>query len=78
MDLYEQIKSNSSNTSPKQLIQMLEYYGFVYKRTRGDHDLYVRQGYRCFPVPIKQNPLAVHIVKNALRMIQEIRDLTDI
>ena len=74
MDLYEKIKRNPHNVTPKQLIELLETYKFVYKETVGDHAQYKRSGYRRFPVPIKQNPLAIHIVKNALQMIEEIRE----
>lgn len=74
MDLYEKNKRNSSNITPKQLIELLEYYGFIYKETVGDHAQYKKPGYRRFPVPIRQNPLAIHIVKTALRLIDEIRE----
>ena len=37
MDLYEKIKRNKNNVTPKQLIELLESYGFEYKSTAGDH-----------------------------------------
>lgn len=75
MDLYEKIKRSPRNVTPKQLIELLEYYGFEYKATEGDHAQYKRPGYRRFPVPIRQNPLAIHIVKEALKIIREIQEL---
>ncbi|GAP12846.1 predicted periplasmic or secreted lipoprotein [Longilinea arvoryzae] len=75
MDLYERIKRNPSNVTPKQLMELLEEYGFENKGQEGDHVQYKKPGYRRFPIPIKQNPLAIHIVKEALRIIREIRDL---
>lgn len=75
MDLYEWIKHNPHNVTPKQLIELLESYGFEYKLTKGDHAQYKRPGNRTFPVPICQNPLAIHIVKAALRTIREIQEL---
>jgi len=75
MDLYERIMRNKHNVTPKQLIELLESYGFKHRSTSGDHYLYKRAGYRPFPVPIRQNPLAIHIVQEALRMIEEIREL---
>ncbi|MEI7989592.1 MAG: type II toxin-antitoxin system HicA family toxin [Chloroflexota bacterium] len=73
-DLYEKIKRNPKNVSPKLLIELLKSYDFVYRRTEGDHEIYKKPGYRSFPVPIRQNPLAIHIVKNALQIIAEIRE----
>jgi len=75
MDLYEKISRNPSNVTPKELIKLLESYGFEYKNTEGDHALYKKPGYRRFPIPISKNPLAIRIVKEALRLIREIRDL---
>jgi predicted RNA binding protein YcfA (HicA-like mRNA interferase family) len=75
MDMFAKIKRYPQNVTPKQLIELLENYGFEYKATEGDHALYKRPGYRRFPVPLKQNPLAIHIVKEALKIIQEIREL---
>ena len=37
MDLYEKIKRNKHNVTPRQLIELLESYGFEYKSTEGDH-----------------------------------------
>lgn len=74
MSLFDQIKRNPANVKPKKLIKLLEQYGFEYKGQEGDHAQYKRQGYRRFPVPVRQNPLAIHIVKEALRIIEEIRD----
>jgi predicted RNA binding protein YcfA (HicA-like mRNA interferase family) len=74
MDLYEEIKRNPHNVSPKRLIKLLESYGFQHRRTTGDHEIYKRPGFRPFPVPIGQRSLAIHIVKNALALIDEIRD----
>jgi predicted RNA binding protein YcfA (HicA-like mRNA interferase family) len=74
MDLFEKIKRNTANVSPKQLIELLEEYGFENKGITGDHAQYKRPGYRRFPIPIKQNPLAIHIVKEALKSIRKIRD----
>jgi predicted RNA binding protein YcfA (HicA-like mRNA interferase family) len=74
MDLYEKLRKNPRNVTPKQLIELLEQYGFLYKETVGDHAQYKRPGTRRFPVPIRQNPLAIHIVKEALRIIEEIRE----
>ncbi|MCD4752056.1 MAG: type II toxin-antitoxin system HicA family toxin [Anaerolineaceae bacterium] len=74
MDLYDKIKRNPKNINPRELINLLQEYGFEYKRTRGDHEQYKREGYRTFPVPICQKPLAVRIVKTALRLIEEIRE----
>lgn len=74
MDLYEWMKQNKRNVTPKQLIRLLESYGFVYRSSTGDHDFYKREGFRRFPVPVGQNPLAIHIVQAALRMIEEIRE----
>jgi predicted RNA binding protein YcfA (HicA-like mRNA interferase family) len=75
MDLYEKISRNPHNVSPKELIELLEGYGFEYKNTKGDHALYKRPGDRRFPVPISQKPLAIHIVKKALKIIRDIREL---
>ena len=75
MDLYEKIKQNPHNVTPKQLIELLKSYGFEYKNTEGDHAHYKRPGYGRFPVPVRQNPLAIHIVKEALKIIREIREL---
>jgi predicted RNA binding protein YcfA (HicA-like mRNA interferase family) len=75
MDLYERIKRNPHNVTPKQLIELLVSYGFEYKNTEGDHAQYKRAGYGRFPVPVRQIPLAIHIVKAALRIVQEIREL---
>lgn len=77
MDLYEKIKRNTHNVTPKLIIELLIENKFVYKRTEGDHEIYKRPGYRSFPIPIKQNPLAIHIVKNVLRLIDEIRESED-
>lgn len=78
MDLYEKIKRNIHNVTPKLLIELLMEYKFVYKRTEGDHEIYKRDGYRSFPIPISQNPLAMRIVKNALHQIEEIREKEDL
>ncbi len=75
MDLYSQIKRYPSNVTPRQLEDLLLEYGFECKCIVGDHAQYKRPGFRRFPVPIRQNPLAIHIVKAALRMIEEIREL---
>ena len=74
---YEKIKRNPHNVSPKELIELLECYGFKYQSTSGDHEQYKRAGYRRFPVPVRQKPLAIHIVKEALRIVEEIRDSED-
>jgi predicted RNA binding protein YcfA (HicA-like mRNA interferase family) len=65
------------NVSPKQLIELLKSYGFVYRKTEGDHEIYKRPGYRPFPIPIKQNPVWIRIVKNALQIIAEIREMQE-
>jgi predicted RNA binding protein YcfA (HicA-like mRNA interferase family) len=75
MDLYEKINRNPHNVTPKQLIELLKSCGFELRNTVGDHVLYKRSGYRPIPVPIRQNPLAIHIVKEALKIIREIREL---
>lgn len=72
MDYYETIKRNPHNVAPKQLIKLLKSYGFEYKSTRGDHVLYKKAGYRPIPIPIRQNPMGIHIVKEVLRVISEI------
>lgn len=74
MNLYDKIKQNPKNVPPKLLIELLESYGFEYKSTVGDHEQYKKPGYRRFPVPIRQNPIAIHIVKEALRIICEIQE----
>jgi predicted RNA binding protein YcfA (HicA-like mRNA interferase family) len=74
MDLYNKIKRNPSNVTPKELEKLLEQYGFELRCISGDHAQYRRAGFRSFPVPISQNPLAIHIVKAALRIIDEIRN----
>ena len=73
-DLYEKIKRYPSNVSPKQLIELLKSYGFVYRKTQGDHEIYKRTGSRPFSIPIKGNPVWIQIVKNALQTIAEIRE----
>ena len=75
MNLYEEISRNPHNVTPRNLIRLIVSYGFEYRRTRGDHEIYKRAGYRPFPVPIRQNPLSAHIVMNALRVIREIQEL---
>jgi predicted RNA binding protein YcfA (HicA-like mRNA interferase family) len=77
MDLYDKIKRNQNNVTPRQLINLLLRFGFQLKRTTGDHEIYKRAGYRSFPVPIRQNPLARHIVQAALALIAEIRESED-
>lgn len=74
MDLYDEIAGNKHNVSPQKLIKLLTSYGFKYRRTTGDHEIYKRNGYRPFTVPINQNPLAIHIIKEALSLIEEIRE----
>jgi predicted RNA binding protein YcfA (HicA-like mRNA interferase family) len=73
-DLYEKIKRYPGNVTSKQLIELLESYGFIYRKTEGDHAIYKRPGCRPFPIPIRQKPIVIRIVKNALRIIAEIRD----
>jgi predicted RNA binding protein YcfA (HicA-like mRNA interferase family) len=75
MDLYEKINRNPHNVTPKELIELLEVYGFEYRKTVGDHAQYKRPGYRPFPVPIRQSPLDIRIVKLAIRVIREIREI---
>jgi predicted RNA binding protein YcfA (HicA-like mRNA interferase family) len=77
MDVYEKISRNLKNVTPKQLMELLEQYGFVNKGIEGDHAQFKRPGYRRFPIPVRQNPLAPHIVKEALRIIHEIRELEE-
>lgn len=76
-DLYEKTKKNIKNVTPKELIELLVSCGFVYKRTKGDHEMYKKPGFRTFPVPVTQKPLNKNIVKNALRLVDEIRDLEE-
>lgn len=71
---YGKIRSDPHNVTPEELIALLTEYGFVYRRATGDHFMYKMPGYRTFPVPINQKPLYVKIVKNALIMIDEIRE----
>ena len=73
MEIYEKIKKYPRNVTPKELIELLETYGYVpreSKRSRGDHFYYRRPGYRTFPVPIGQNPIGIDIVKKALRNVE--------
>lgn len=77
MDLYEKIKNNKKNVNPKDLIKLLVAFGFEYRRTKGDHEHYKRPGFRTFPVPICQNPLSILIVKEAIRLIEEIIESDD-
>lgn len=72
MDTYEKIKRNQKNVSPKDLIKLLESFGFIYRRSCGDHDMYKKPGFRTFPVPISQDPLSIRIVKEALQLVEEI------
>lgn len=72
MDTYEKIKRNQKNVSPKDLIKLLESFGVIYRRSRGDHDMYKKPGFRTFPVPIRQDPLSIRIVKEALQLVEEI------
>ncbi|MCD4673115.1 MAG: type II toxin-antitoxin system HicA family toxin [Anaerolineaceae bacterium] len=76
-DLYGKIKRNTKNTNPKELIKLLESYGFVYRRTTGGHDIYKRPGFRSFPVPTHVKRLAPFIIRNALHLIDEIRELEE-
>ena len=76
-DLYQKIRQNPGNVSPKQLIELLKSYGFIYRKTEGDHEIYKKPGFRPFPVPIKKNPVWIQIVKEALRVIAEIRELQE-
>lgn len=73
-DLYERIRRYPRNISPKELIKLLTRYGFVLRRTTGDHFIYKKPGYRPFPIPINQKPLCVDVVKNALLMIDEMQE----
>ena len=77
MDLFEKIRQNKRNVTPKQLIELLESHGFKFIRSKGDHFYYKQPGYRTFPVPVRQNPLAIHIVQEALQLIEEIRNLEE-
>jgi predicted RNA binding protein YcfA (HicA-like mRNA interferase family) len=72
MDLFDEIKRNPKNVSPKKIIQLLERFEFEHKRTTGDHKMYKLAGYRTIPIPIGQNPLACCIVKEILSIIEEI------
>ena len=51
--------------------------GLSINRTKAIMSTIKEPGYRRFPVPIRQNPLAIHIVQSALRMIDEIRELEE-
>jgi len=77
MDLYEKISRNKHNVTSKELIELLESYGFEHRRsTASGHAIYKRKGYsRPFPVPLHKGTLLPHIVEEALRMIKEIREL---
>jgi predicted RNA binding protein YcfA (HicA-like mRNA interferase family) len=77
MEIYEKIKRNPKNVSPKDLIKLLVSFGFVLRRTSGDHEQYKRPGFRTFPVPIGQNPLSIRIVKEALQVIEEIKETNE-
>lgn len=78
MDLLDQIKRNKKNQSPKNIIKLLKAYGFEYRGTEGDHYNYKRKGFRPFPIPVSQNPLAIHIVQNAIRMIEQVIEIDGI
>ncbi len=75
MGLHEEIKRNKKNQNPKNVIKLLESYGFIFKRSRGDHYYYKRKGFRVIPIPISQNPLAIHIVQEALNEVEIIIEL---
>jgi len=72
MEIYERIKRNKRNVRPKELVELLIAFGYEYRNTRGDHEIYKRAGCRRFPVPISQNPISIIIIQNALRAIEEI------
>ena len=72
MEIYERIKRNKRNVRPKELIELLIFFGHRYRNTKGDHEIYKRVGGRPFPVPIRQNPISIDIVQEALRAIEEI------
>ncbi|MDO9580432.1 MAG: type II toxin-antitoxin system HicA family toxin [Bacteroidales bacterium] len=71
MDLIEQVKRNKKNQTPRSVIKLLETHGFRYCRSTGDHDFYKRKGFRPIPIPIRQNPLGIHIVQEVIRTIEE-------
>ena len=72
--LLEQVRNNSKNVDYKDLIKLLELYGFVLISVKGDHYHYQKAGYRTLTIPSK-NPLWLEIVKQVLRMIDEIDEL---
>ena len=74
VDLDERIRLAPRNVTPKELIALLTGYGFVFRRATGDHFIYKKPGYRPFPVPINQKPLCIDVVKNALFLIDEIKE----
>jgi len=70
MDLYEKIKRNPHNVTPKELIELLEHYKFKLRNTTGSHEVYKRSGFdKLFTIPTSKNPLTIGIVKDALRLI---------
>jgi len=74
--LLEQIRNNPNNVDYKDLIRLLDLSGFLLVSVKGDHYHYHRPGYRTLTVPCK-NPLWIEIVKQALRLIDEIEDSQD-
>jgi predicted RNA binding protein YcfA (HicA-like mRNA interferase family) len=68
----ERVRNNPNNATAKDLMKSLGYYGFKLRNVSGSHYHYKRNGFRVMTVPYCQNPVALRIVKEILKVIDEV------
>lgn len=70
----ERVRSSPRNASVKDLQKLIEGYGFTLREVSGDHYIYKKAGYRPVPIPYCQNPVALYIVKEILKIVDSIEE----
>jgi len=71
--LLAKIRNNPKSVRFQELTKLLEWHGFELKRSKGSHHVY-RRGRYMLVVPWRRPHLHSYIVKDALKILDEIMD----
>lgn len=71
-ELLERVRRRPNNTKARELMELLEAYGFELRRTEGSHYIYKRPGSRPVPVPFHGSSVDPHVVRTVLAAIDDL------